>query len=320
MGTYAIGVDLGGTTVKCGIVAESGAVLRQISLDAKADRGPEAVVAQILAAISEIQKHPPAGSACAGIGIGAPGVVSLDADTVSYPPNFAGWGDFRLASAVARAYPLTVRVENDANAAALAEARYGAGRKHKDFLFVIWGTGVGGGIIIDRKVFHGSRGGAGEIGHVSIDHAGPPCKCGNRGCVESYVGGRQISERTRDLLAALPKGARTPLILELAGGDPARIEPALVAKAALEGDELARRILSEAGTLLGVALASALNILDLDVAVIGGGISGSPQFVFDAVTESIRSRVLESHRPLVKVLRAELGNTAGIIGAASLVL
>lgn len=319
MGSFAIGIDLGGTTVKAGIVAESGAILAQHSLDAHADRGPEAVLSQILSAIGTLREHPPVGE-CAGIGIGAPGVVSLDGDTVRHPPNFSGWGEFALASAVARAYPGRVRVENDANAAALAEARYGAGKEHRDFLFVIWGTGVGGGIILDGKIFHGASGGAGEIGHMSIDKSGPRCNCGNLGCVESYVGGRYLSARTAELLARMPEAGRHSAILRLSGGDVRKIEPATIARAALEGDALAREIMEEAGSLLGVALASALNILDLDVAVIGGGISASPQFVLDAVLESIRSRVLEAHRPHVKVLRAALGNTAGIIGAASLVM
>jgi len=319
MDSFAIGVDLGATTVKSGIVDRTGNVLEQVTVDTKAAEGPATVIRQILRTTTELlSRH--GKEKCAGLGIGSPGVVNLDSDTVSYPPNFAGWADVKLATAIAREYSFPVRVENDANAAALAEANYGAGKDHRDFLFVIWGTGIGGGVILDKKIFHGASGGAGEIGHVTIDYNGPDCNCGNRGCVESYIGQHYLSGRTKDLLRRMPKNSPPSKILQLVEGDLEKIEPFIISRAAEQGDATARQILKEAGALLGVALASALNILDLNIAVIGGGISAAPQFVFEAISDSIRSRVLEAHRPNVKVLRATLGNKAGIIGAASLVL
>jgi glucokinase len=212
-----------------------------------------------------------------------------------------------------------VHIENDANCAALAEARFGAGKEFKDFLFVIWGTGVGGGIILNHRLFHGPGGGAGEIGHLSIDYEGAACNCGGTGCIESYIGQRYLSQRTKDILRTLDSDKRE-IIVKLVKGDLDRIDPAIVSKAAELGDPTAISILKEAGTLLGAALASIMNVLDLEIAVIGGGISAAPGFVYEAILSSIRSRVLKPHQAGVKVIRAMLGNNAGIIGAASLVL
>ena len=211
---------------------------------------------------------------------------------------------------------MEVQVENDANAAAIAESKFGSGKHHPDFLFVIWGTGVGGGIILNRTIFRGPTGGAGEIGHVSIDANGAQCNCGAKGCVEAYVGQRYLSERTRERL----KGADHSMILDAAGGRPEAIEPVHLSKAAAAGDPLANEILREAAGLLGVALASVLNILDLRISIIGGGISGVGDDILMTVENSIRAHVLSPLRPDVRVLRAQLGNEAGILGAAGLIL
>jgi glucokinase len=209
-----------------------------------------------------------------------------------------------------------VKIENDANAAAIAESRFGAGKKFPNFLFVIWGTGVGGGIILDNKIYRGPTGGAGEIGHVSIDYNGPPCNCGSRGCVEAYVGQRYLSQRTAEKL----KSRRESKMMELVKGDTTKLEPEVIARAAHEGDSLAKEVLTEAGTLLGVAIADVMNVMDLRVSIIGGGISGAGDFVIQAIQDSVRERVLRPLQHDIRVLPAELGNNAGILGAAGLVL
>jgi glucokinase len=211
-----------------------------------------------------------------------------------------------------------VFIENDANVAAIAEATHGAGRDYKDFLFVIWGTGVGGGIILNHKIFRGPQGGAGEIGHITIDYNGPACNCGSRGCIESYIGQRYLSHRTAELLRNLSPGATPSRIVSLVEGNLSKIDPYIISKAAEDGDATARTVLEEAGELLGYALASALNVLDLRVVIVGGGISAAPQFVFKAIESALHSRVLRTHKSSVRVLKAALGNDAGIIGAANL--
>jgi glucokinase len=316
-GPFAVGIDLGATTVKAGVVDRSGAILAQTAADAHGAEGPAAVLRQISAVIAELFRAHPMDQ-CVGIGIGCPGVVTSDDGIVRHPPNFADWAEVDVAGAIRAAYPLKVAIANDANAAAMAESRYGAGREYKDFLFVIWGTGVGGGIIVDRKIYAGPYGGAGEIGHVTVDYRGPKCGCGNPGCIEAYIGQRYLSERTRAILDASP-GAPSR-IRDLVKGDLAKIEPVIIARAAEQGDAQARRIFTEAGDLLGVALASVMNVLDLHVAVIGGGISAAPPFVYEAIESSVRSRILTPHKAGVRIVRASLGNAAGIIGAAALVL
>lgn len=315
-----IGVDLGATTVKAGVVDGEGKILANQKVDSLADKGPATVSRQISFAIRELLsslKH----EEVIGIGIGAPGVVPNEGGVVKYPPNFYDWTEVDLGAEIQKEFSLPVEVENDANVAALAEAKFGAGRGHKDFLFVIWGTGVGGGIIIDDKIVRGPYGGAGEIGHVTIDYNGQQCGCGNRGCVEAYVGQRYLSQRTRDRLNEIKKiqPNQQSKILELVHGNFDAIEPYIISMAAQQGDALAHDILEEAGGLLGVGLASVLNVLDLRFVIVGGGISAVEPFVFDAIERSIKSRVLKGSRNEIRVVPAQLGNTAGILGAASLI-
>lgn len=318
--TFVVGVDIGGTTVKAARVGAGGEVSEPVVHPSGAERSPEAVLDRTLQAIREASGGAAAGE-CRGIGVGIPGIVSAADGLVRYPPNFTGWTEIDVRGHLTGHTGLPVAVENDANCAALAEARFGAGRSDRNFIFVIWGTGVGGGIILGGKIYRGPGGGAGEIGHVSIDRNGPPCRCGNRGCVESYIGQKYLSARARGMIsgAARPAGDRRGAeILKLSGGDPDRIEPEILSRAAEAGDPLAVELLREAGTMLGTALAGVVNVIDVTTAVVGGGISAAPAFVLEAAEEELRSRVLTPHKASVRVKRALLGNTAGMIGAASL--
>ncbi len=317
--TFAIGIDLGATTMKAGIVEKNGNIPDQLSADSKANRGPAVVIQQMIFVIQELLGRRKIAE-CSGIGIGAPGVISLTDGTVQHPPNFADWTKVDVGKQIRKAFKLPVFVENDANCAAMAEARYGAGIEFKDFLFVIWGTGVGGGIILDRKIYRGPYGGAGEIGHISIDYNGHRCNCGNFGCIESYIGQRYLSQRTKEIILSLPKDGTSSKIELLVNGKLDKINPAIISEAAEEGDAIAITVLEEAGSLLGCALSSIMNVLDLRVVVIGGGVSAAPAFVYKAIIANIRERILKPHREGVRVIRSKLENNAGIVGAASLVL
>lgn len=312
--TLAIGVDLGATTVKTGLVSSSGSILYQNKFPAGAFEGPAATIRQISTSVREAMGQA-GGREIVGIGIGAPGVIDRRG-VVHAPPNFTGWEAVPLADEVGKVFGLPVSIENDANAAAIAESRFGAGKEYPDFLFVIWGTGVGGGVILDRKIYRGPTGAAGEIGHISVDHAGPLCNCGCRGCVEAYVGQRYLSQRTAERLARHPDSK----ILALVGGDLEKLEPLYISQAAEQGDAVAREILQEAGTLLGVALGAVMNVLDLRISIIGGGVSAAGAFVMQAIEDSVKAHVLRPLRPDIRVLPASLGNNAGILGAAGLVL
>lgn len=310
-----IGVDLGGTTIKAGVVSENGSILYQNKLPSKANVSPSEVIKQIHASVQDALNHTN-GSNVSGIGIGAPGMVDDDG-IVKAPPNFVNWDEVPLKDEIAKLVGgLPVGVENDANAAAIAESKFGAGVQHPNFLFVIWGTGVGGGIILNHKIFRGPTGGAGEIGHISIDYNGPQCNCGSVGCVEAYVGQRYLSQRTAEKLKAHPQSK----IVTLVGGDLSKLEPFYIAQAAHDGDAIAKEILVEAGSLLGVALAAVMNVMDLRVSIIGGGISASGDFVMQAIKNSVQAHVLKPLKKDIQVIPAKLGNNAGILGAAGLVL
>ncbi|MGB9774373.1 MAG: ROK family protein [Bacteroidota bacterium] len=311
----AIGIDLGGTTVKAGIVTARGNILQTKAVSTHAEDGPSVVIERIEKLISELLREQR--NEVAGIGIGSPGVVTLDGGMVKYPPNLPGWTEIPLGDILAKKFDMPVAVENDANAAAIAESRFGAGKGEPNFLFIIWGTGVGGGIIMDGKIYRGPSGGAGEIGHMTIDPDGPLCNCGNRGCVEAFVGQRYLSQRA---IERIGKAKQQEKILDLVNGKLDKIEPAILSAAAEAGDILAREILIEAGVKLGIAIASALNLLDFRLVIIGGGISAAPEFVYEAIRTSVRDRVLTPLKPEVRIIRASLGNMAGILGAAALIL
>jgi glucokinase len=310
-----IGVDVGGTTIKAGIVTSDGAIRYSNKYPTCADKGPSTVIRQIQAAVQDALRQSN-GASVKAIGVGCPGVVDDDG-VVKAPPNFVDWDEVPLKSELSKLFPgVTIAIENDANAAAIAESKFGAGVQYPNFLFVIWGTGVGGGIILNHKIFRGPTGGAGEIGHFSIDYHGAQCNCGNVGCVEAYIGQRYLSQRTVERLKTHPESK----ILQLVNGDLSRIEPVYISQAAHDGDKLAREILLEAGELLGVALSAVMNIMDLRVSIIGGGISAAGDFVMKATQDSVQRHVLKPLRKDIRVLAAQLGNEAGLLGAAGLVM
>lgn len=309
-----VGVDLGGTTVKTGLITANGEILALSKLPTCADDGPSAVLKQIRTSIDEVIAH--AGRVeVTGIGIGSPGIVDKNG-IVKAPPNFKGWTAVPMADEIQLTTKIHTVVDNDANTAAIAESKFGAGKEYPNFLFVIWGTGVGGGIIMNGQIYRGPFGGAGEVGHISINYNGNLCNCGTRGCVEAYVGQRYLSARTVEKLKTRPDSK----ILELVGGDLSKVEPLYISQAAHDGDALAREIFTEAGTLLGVMIGGVMSTLDYRVSIIGGGVSAAGQFVFDAITASVKNNVQAPLREGIRVIPAQLGNTAGMLGAAGLVL
>ena len=311
----AIGVDLGGTTVKTGLIDSTGTIIAQSKLPTLAEVSPTAVVGQIIASIKEVLPHTK-GQPLAGIGIGSPGLIQNPGGIVKSPPNMKDWDVVPLADEIKKVFNVRVEVDNDANVAAVAESKFGTGKDLSDFLFVIWGTGVGGGIIMNHQIYRGTSGGAGEVGHISIDHNGLLCNCGTRGCVEAYVGQKYLSKRTIEKL----KTNASPKLMELVGGDLEKLAPVHLSMAAEAGDALSRDILVEAGTLMGVMIGSVMSTLDFRDTVIGGGVSAVGDFVYDAIRASVQRNVQKPMRDGIRILRAQLGNDAGIFGAAGMVL
>lgn len=316
MDKIAVGVDLGGTAIKSGLVNARGKILRDTSVPAEANQGPTHVIQQISRSIHQlIDGSSYKKKEFVGIGVGSPGSVDLDGGTVKYPPNFPGWAVVRLGDALGKEFGLHIEVDNDANAAAVGEAKFGAGVGHKDFIMVTLGTGVGGGLILGGKLFRGPLGGAGELGHMTIDYNGPLCNCGNRGCVEAYVGAKYLVQRAIEKV----KGKRNSKILALVKGDTTRIDPKIVSLAAQKGDPIAIEVLAETGKYLGIGLANVVNLLDVRLVIIGGGIARAGKPLFKSVRESVKKHVLKPLSEGLEVLPAKLGNSAGILGAAALV-
>lgn len=311
--TAAIGVDLGGTTVKFGLVNQKGKIVKKTILDTFADEGPETVVNQIKRGIYELlvgTKY-----RIKGIGIGAPGVVQLKDGIVEHPPNFPGWGKVKVGKKITAEFGYKTFVDNDANAAAIGELIFGAGKKLDSFIMITLGTGVGGGIILNQKLFRGSHGFAGEIGHASIDHAGTACKCGSFGCIETYAGNNYLTSRVKEelvhhsdsLIAAIMRDENIPL------------SPKVISRAAEGGDEYALSIINDLGRKLGYSFASVINILDVTNFIVGGGVAGFGPKLFDSMHAGASERAVKSLRGSVKIIPAKLKTEAGILGASALV-
>lgn len=310
---YAVGVDLGGTNIKIGIVSQKGKIIEKISISSKAEGGPEKVIKQIKLGVKEILSKNK--KKIRGIGIGSPGVVSVKKGTVENPPNFPGWTKINLGNIISKEFGIDCHVENDANAAAIGEMIFGAGKRYNSFVMITLGTGVGGGIIINRKLYRGEIGAAGEVGHITINYNGPRCNCGSFGCIEAYVGNNYLISRIKKDLTASPN----PKILKLVKNDLNLLSPIIIQKAAEDGDEFAKSVIIEMGEQIGSALASVSNLLDVSTFIIGGGVSGFGKPLYSAINKSLVERTITSLRNRVKVLPAKLKNEAGIKGASALV-
>lgn len=310
---YAVGVDLGGTSIKLGIVNNSGKIIKKISVETHATEGPDKVISQIKKGIKELLR----GSKYKinGIGIGAPGVVTIKKGTVENPPNLPGWKKVNLGRLIEKAFDTKVYVENDANAAAIGEFIFGAGKKLDSFIMITLGTGVGGGVIQNNKLYRGDFGAAGEIGHMTIDFKGLKCNCGSYGCIETYAGNSYLISRVKEEL----QNNKDSKLWEITDGDLSLLSPKLINEAADAGDEFSIRVIKELGVYLGAALASMSNLFDISTYIIGGGVAGFGEKLFGPAEEATKERVLTPIRPRIKILPAKLKNDAGILGASALI-
>lgn len=310
---YAIGVDLGGTTIKLGIVTNTGRLIKKISVRTEAEKGPKKVIDNIKSGIRELTAK--SKYKINGIGIGCPGVVTPGKGIVENPPNLPGWVKVNIGKIINQEFIVPVIVDNDANAAAIGELTFGSGKDFKSFIMITLGTGVGGGIVINKKIYHGDFGAAGEIGHISIDFNGPKCNCGSYGCIETYAGNLYLRERIRTELRKHPESK----IWKLINNDLSKVSPRNIQDAAESGDAFSKSVIDELGVYLGSAFASLVNVLDVSVFIIGGGIAGFGKPLFDSIKKTISKRVMSPIKPRVRVLPAKLKNDAGIKGASALV-
>jgi glucokinase len=310
-----LGVDIGGTKVAVGVVDRGGKILAQGRNPMIANGTAEAAFEAVTAAIDSILTTAPGGR-IGSIGICAPGPLDPKTGVVLNPPNLPCWRNFPLAEKIRAKYSVPVRVDNDANAAALAETRWGAARGFRYVFYATIGTGIGTGIVFDGKIYHGSTGSAGEGGHVSIDYRGPVCHCGKRGCIEILAAGPAIGARARAKLASLP--SRHSAILELAKGNIASVTSELVGQAYAAGDPTAREILEETVDVLTPWLGNIVDLLDPDVLVMGGGVAAMLKPFFEEIKHRLPSWCVNPRASEIPLLMAHYGADAGIAGGAAL--
>jgi glucokinase len=297
---YSIGVDLGGTKICTGIIDEQGVLVHSHETPTLAEKGPEAVIERIKATIDAALEQA-RGTEVAGIGIGAPGPLNPYRGVVLGPPNLPGWDEIPLAKMIHEAYKLPVYLENDANAAAIAEHRFGAGKGTQQMVYITVSTGIGAGVVVDGQVRQGATGAFGELGHIIVDPDGPPCSCGNRGCLEAVASGTAIARMAREVY-----------------GKP--ITAKEVAALAEDGDQTAQQILDKAFRFLGLGLVNAVNLFDPEVIVVGGGVAQIGDPLFNVLRECVAANRFHHASANIRVVPAQLGTKAGVIGAAAIPL
>ena len=336
MATFAIGVDLGGTNLRIAAVDVNGKILEKITTGTEVARGRDQVIFEMSEAIRElITKFRNAGH-LAGIGIGVPGIIDMQSGMLRESPNLPGWQDYPVKQEIERRLGATVILENDANAAALGEKWLGAASTVDDVCMITLGTGVGGGIVLQGRIWHGMTGMAGELGHMPVDSEGPPCGCGSRGCLEQYASATAIK---RMAVEAIVTGGAPELARVMNEGP--EFSAKVVYQMAVQGDEPAQHIFRRVGHALGVVIAGVVNIFNLPMYVIGGGVSSAWEAFAPSMLEEVRKRsfvyratapvdgvrgvhgtpihddALPARRSTI-ITQALLGSDAGLIGAARL--
>ncbi|MEQ9619274.1 MAG: ROK family protein [Deltaproteobacteria bacterium] len=310
-----IGIDVGGTNLRGALVDQNGKILRREKIASEAHDGIEAVVENLVGLINKLSE----GESPAGVGFGIPAIIDSKNGVITQAPNISKAENYPIRDVLKRKLgegPLVI-VENDANCAAVGEWWLGAGKEVGSLVMLTLGTGVGGGIILDGKLWRGADGMGGEIGHTKIYPDGAKCNCENYGCLEIYSSASAIRRMVGDILED-PK-VETVLTEEVKGIDPGRI-PEVVSKAALGGDEASLGIWDEFGKALGIGIANVVNILNVEMVVIGGGVSQGWEMFIDRTRSELKKRGLKAPAERVRIMRSVLGDDEGIIGAAYLVL
>ncbi len=310
--TTTIGIDIGGTKIAAGLVDDAGRVLAQ-TRRATDPQDPVAIEDAVIAAVAELSAE----HEISGVGVAAAGFVSPARDGMVFAPNIA-WRDYPLRERLARGIDVPIVVENDANAAGWAEFRFGAGRSARSMVMLTLGTGLGGALILDDRLLRGAFGAAAELGHMRVVPHGHYCGCGHEGCWEMYASGRALTRAAR--MALVTDEDRAGRLRELAAADGTKVKGQHVTRAAAEGDPLARELVTELGEWVGAGIADLVAVLDPELFVIGGGVADTGDLVLEAARREFRNQLsARGYRPEAQILLAELGNEAGIVGAADLV-
>jgi len=312
------GVDIGGTKLAVGVSDLEGHLLDVEREPTDRSQGPDPVMAALRrllqSALDKASAKAP-GQRLRAIGVAVGGPLDPQRTVVLRAPNLPGWDNYPVRGFFERAFRVPTNMDNDASAAGLGEARYGAGRGYSHVCYFTVSTGIGGGIIVDGSIYRGASAGAAEFGHQVILPDGPRCLCGRQGCLEALASGTSIARRVREAIAA---GAGANAVLRLAGGDPTRITAEMVAHAAQAGDPFSLRIWEETGFYLGLGVANVINILNPNRVVIGGGVSKTGDLIFCPVRRTVEERAMPELAAVADVVPAELGDRVGVVGAICL--
>lgn len=315
--SFTLGVDIGGTKVAAGLVSAQGDIVFQTRVPMVATASAAAGFGAVQNAIEAVlASRAYSRGSLAGIGICSPGPLDPRAGVVLNPPNLPCWRNFPLAEKVRRAFNLPACVDNDANAAALAEAIWGAGVGYNIVFYATLGTGIGTGIIFDQRIYHGRTGSAAEGGHITIDYRGPQCHCGKRGCIEVLCSGPAIAKRAQECLAQ--SSSNNSKLLALVGGKAEQIRAETVGEAYRQDDSLARSVLEETADLLAIWLGNVIDLIEPEVMIFGGGVSELMSGFFMRIREHIPKWSILPHSAEIPLVRAKYGADAGIAGAAAL--
>jgi glucokinase len=335
MSNFAIGVDLGGTNLRIAAVERAGRLIEKVTLGTHVSRGRELVVDAMCDAIKHLSEKYAGKGQLEGIGIGVPGIIDQQTGMVRESPNLPDWADYPVKNEIEERLGTRVILENDANVAAFGEKWLGAARDVDDMAMFTLGTGVGGGLVLGGKIWHGMTGMAGELGHITVEREGHPCGCGNRGCLEQYASATAVVRMAKEAISSGKASA-----LERAASSDAEFSAKAVYNLAIQGDEEARRLFRVVGRSLGIVLGGLVNALNLPMYVIGGGVSSAWEAFAPSIFEELRARSMvyaatappsdgEGSGASAKVepslmgrktivTRALLGSDAGLYGAARL--
>ncbi|MCA1569368.1 MAG: ROK family protein [Chloroflexi bacterium] len=309
-----LGIDIGGTKLVFGVVMPDGRVMAEVREPSHAEDGPDAMIDRIIERAREVVSD--AGWSTDhldAVGIGCGGPLDPWRGVIRNALNMPGWIDIPLVTRIESALGRPTFVDNDANAAALGEQRFGAGRGVRNFVYLTISTGVGGGLILDDRLYHGENGNGGELGHISVRVGGRSCHCGSNGCIETYCSGTSIAARARDALAADPSGL-------LAERDATQIRAEDVVAAARDGDPLASSLWAETMELLGGGVVSIIHAFNPRLVILGGGVTGAGDMLFGPVRRIVAERTMPWLGEVVEVVPAELGTMTGVLGAVAVAL
>ncbi|MDE1889241.1 MAG: ROK family protein [Planctomycetota bacterium] len=312
MGNYVIGIDLGGTNLKAGLVDKGGKITHRLSIKTNYNADPQAISNQIFELIDEIIKEARVKkSDIIGVGLGSPGLIDKKGETIIFSPNLPRWRNIPIKLLVTERFNTPCVLENDANAAAWGEKWVGAGKDVSSLVMLTLGTGIGGGIVIGNKLWRGANNVAAEIGHMIIQMDGPKCSCGNNGCIEAYASATAMVRRFKELLKS---GVSSSL------KDSREITAKIINDAAFQGDKASLDVIEETGRYLGIALVNIMHILNPEMIVLTGGMIGSGELLMNPIRQVTKQKAFEASYKDTKIVFSQLGNDAGIIGAAGCLL